>query len=107
MNNLAIVLKKKRDEEARLARTSPQTVFNDDGTDQSWGGGSSYTLPQATETTLGGIKAKPRTTETTEVAIDAATSKLFVEVPAGASGSIDYGSIANAVDMLLDYGGLT
>ena len=77
MNNLAIVLKKKRDDEARLARTSPQSSFNDDGTDQSWGGGSSYTLPQATETTLGGIKAKAKTTESGEVAIDGATGKLY------------------------------
>lgn len=37
-----------------------------------------YTLPQAKESTLGGIKAKAKTNETVEVAIDAATGKLFV-----------------------------
>lgn len=38
-----------------------------------------YTLPVATETTLGGIKAKPRTSnETSEVKIDEKTNKLYV-----------------------------
>lgn len=40
--------------------------------------GSSYTLPQATDQVLGGVKAKAKTNETVEVAIDAATGKLFV-----------------------------
>ena len=40
--------------------------------------GSSYTLPQATDKILGGIKAKGKTNETVEVAIDTATGKLFV-----------------------------
>lgn len=37
-----------------------------------------YTLPQAKESALGGIKAKEKTSETVEVAIDTATGKLFV-----------------------------
>lgn len=36
-------------------------------------------LAQATETVLGGIKAKPRTTETLEVAIDTESGKLFAD----------------------------
>lgn len=40
--------------------------------------GNSYTLPQATDSVLGGIKAKTKTNETVEVSIDTATGKLFV-----------------------------
>ena len=57
----------------------------------STGGGGSYELPQATETTLGGIKAKAKTTETGEVAIDAATGKLYA--PASSGGVTDAESI--------------
>lgn len=35
------------------------------------------TMPQATETELGGIKAKAKTTETSEIAIDETTGKLY------------------------------
>lgn len=41
-------------------------------------GGNDYTLPQANENTLGGIKAKAKTTETVEVVIDTKTGKLYV-----------------------------
>lgn len=37
-----------------------------------------YTLPQAKEDTLGGVKAKAKTSETVEVAIDTATGKMYV-----------------------------
>lgn len=51
-------------------------------------GGSDYTIPQATEELLGGIKAKAKTDETVEVAIDDITGKLFVPTyPEGGSGS--------------------
>jgi len=43
----------------------------------------SYTLPQATDTGLGGIKAKAKTTETSEIAIDTTTGKLYA--PSGGS----------------------
>ena len=39
---------------------------------------STYSLPQANEAALGGVKAKTKTSETVEVAIDATTGKLFV-----------------------------
>ena len=102
MNNLAIVLKKKRDDEARLARTSPQTVFNDDGTDQSWGGGSSYTLPQATETALGGIIAAEKTTESAEVKIDTATGKLYAPAAGEAANGVAPGGTAGQVYAKID-----
>lgn len=41
-------------------------------------GGSDYTLPQANENQLGGIKAKAKTDETVEVVIDTETGKLYV-----------------------------
>lgn len=41
---------------------------------------TTYTLPQATDTKLGGIKAKEKTNETVEVAIDSSTGKLFVPI---------------------------
>ena len=94
MNNLAIVLKKKRDDEARLARTSPQTTFNDDGTDQSWGGGSAYTLPQATETTLGGIRAAAKNTESAEVKIGT-DGKLYAPASGGSSVDADWEPLTN------------
>lgn len=51
------------------------------------GGGSEYTLPQATESALGGIKAKEKTTESAEVAIDTITGKLFAPASGGGTGS--------------------
>lgn len=57
----------------------------------SGGGGSDYTLPQATENALGGIKAKAKTDETVEVAIDSASGKLYVPTyptPSGSSGGL-------------------
>nr|DAY85517.1 MAG TPA: hypothetical protein [Caudoviricetes sp.] len=52
--------------------------------------GSSYTLPQATDKILGGIKAKGKTNETVEVAIDTATGKLFVPTyPTGIEIELD------------------
>lgn len=51
---------------------------------------SSYTLPQAKETSLGGVKAKEKTSETVEVAIDTVTGKLFVPpYPTGAVVELD------------------
>lgn len=63
-------------------------------------------IPQSTEIKLGGIKAKARTTETSEVAIDTLTGRLYATALSGGSGAFDYGSITSAVDMNLDYGGL-
>ena len=52
--------------------------------------GSSYTLPQATDKILGGVKAKAKTNETVEVAIDTTTGKLFVPAyPTGAGAELD------------------
>ena len=52
--------------------------------------GSSYTLPQATDKILGGVKAKAKTNETVEVAIDTTTGKLFVpSYPTGAGAELD------------------
>ena len=53
-----------------------------------------YTLPQANENQLGGIKAKAKTTETIEVAIDNETGKLYVPSYPENSGS----SSKNLVD---------
>lgn len=41
------------------------------------GGGSSYTLPTASADTLGGVKAKAKSDETVEVAVDS-SGKLYV-----------------------------
>lgn len=52
--------------------------------------GNSYTLPQATEVVLGGIKAKTKTNETVEVTIDTTTGKLFVPAyPTGSGVELD------------------
>ena len=50
------------------------------------GGGGQYVLPQATSSTLGGIKAATRnsTTDTTEVKIDTSTGKLYCAAGGGA-----------------------
>ncbi|KAF5037173.1 hypothetical protein DSECCO2_567360 [anaerobic digester metagenome] len=58
---------------------------------------SSYTLPQATETTLGGVKAKVKTTEITEVAIDPATGKLYGPAAGEAENGIPAGGSAGQV----------
>lgn len=58
----------------------------------STGGGISE-IPQATETTLGGIKASPKTeAQTQEVMIDTATGKLYVEPGGGTPTVIDGGN---------------
>lgn len=49
--------------------------------------GEPYVLPQATENVLGGVKAKEKTTESVEVAIDSNTGKLYVPEQSGGSGS--------------------
>lgn len=54
-----------------------------------------YTLPQATDTTLGGIKAKAKTTESSEVAIDEATGKLYVPAAGEAANGIPAGGTEN------------
>lgn len=50
-------------------------------------GGSDYTLQQATEELLGGIRAKAKTVETVEVVIDTKTGKLYVPTYPESSGS--------------------
>lgn len=52
-------------------------------------------LPQATETVLGGVKAKPRTTESGEVAIDTASGKLYA--PASSGGGT--GGIVTSIEL--------
>lgn len=60
---------------------------------------NSYVLPQATESELGGIKAKTKTTENVEVAIDTATGKLYVPMyePAARNFSVAGDATAPAV----------
>lgn len=64
-------------EQARLLANSTSGWW------MSKGGGS---LSQATETTLGGIKAKAKTGETNEVAIDSSTGKLYTNKGGGGVG---------------------
>lgn len=157
MKTIAQAINDKADAKARLARTSPQTVFNDDGTNQSvgvlphthseyavlsgasepttsttgtlgqfyletttptlyqctdttteytWtkigGGGGSYTLPQATETVLGGIKAAEKTTETAEVKIDTASGKLYVPAAGEAQNGVAAGGTTGQIYAKID-----
>lgn len=64
-------------------------------------GGSDYTLPQASENTLGGIKAKAKTTETVEAAIDTATGKIYVPTYPAPSGS--GGGEESGWEQIVDY----
>lgn len=66
----------------------------------SGGGGSELT--QATETTLGGIKAAAKTTETQEVKIDSATGKLYVPAPDEATNGIPGGGTAGQILSKID-----
>jgi len=50
-----------------------------------------YTLPQAIETVLGGIKAKAKTTESNEVVIDTTTGKLYATAADAAENGIPEG----------------
>lgn len=63
---------------------------------------ASYTLPQATETTLGGIKAKVKTTETSEIAIDPTTGKLYGPAPDEATNGIPAGGSAGQILAKID-----
>ena len=61
-------------------------------------GGSDYTLQQATEELLGGIKAKAKTVETVEVVIDTKTGKLYVPTyPEGTGGNDEVWELINDV----------
>ena len=53
--------------------------------------------PQATETELGGIKAKTRTTENTEVVIDSSTGKLYVPAAGETENGLPAGGAAGQV----------
>ena len=56
----------------------------------------SYTLPQATTETLGGIKANARTEEDTqEIKIDTATGILYTSPTGGTGGTDDYTELEN------------
>lgn len=76
--------------------TAGQVVTKDENGVAVWseptGGGSGepYVLPQATENALGGVKAKEKTTETVEVAIDSNTGKLYVPEQSGGGGGGSY-----------------
>jgi len=59
-------------------------------------------IPQATETVLGGIKAKAKTTESSEVAIDGATGKLYAPAPDAATNGLPQGGIAGQVLSKID-----
>lgn len=50
-----------------------------------------YSLPQATETTLGGIMAKERVFENSEIAIDSTTGKLYGIAPDAAENGVPPG----------------
>ena len=52
----------------------------------------SYELPQASDTSLGGVKAKARTTESIEVAIDDATGKLYI--PGASAGDVPIADVS-------------
>lgn len=54
-------------------------------------------IPQATETVLGGIKAKAKTTETSEIAIDETTGKLYGPAPDSAANGIPEGGAAGQI----------
>ncbi len=58
----------------------------EDGMELGEGGGTAE-IPQATETVLGGIKAKPKTTESSEIAIDPSTGKLYAPSSGGGEGT--------------------
>ena len=59
-------------------------VYNEGGS-----GGSSYVLPQATNTNLGGVKAPARTSESTPVVIDPSTGLLYTTASGGSGGGIE------------------
>lgn len=63
---------------------------------------SSYDLPQATDAVLGGIKAKAKTTETSEITIDPATGKLYGPAPDAAANGIPQGGTAGQVLSKID-----
>lgn len=64
------------------------------------GGGS---ISQATETVIGGVKAKPRTAESSEVAIDPDTGRLYA--PASGGGGTDAESILGKPINIADFTG--
>lgn len=63
---------------------------------------SSYSLPQATELVLGGIKAKVKTTEASEIAIDLDTGKLYGPSPDQAANGLPQGGAAGQIPAKID-----
>ena len=110
--NLAKVLKQKRDAEARLRGNTVSISYTVDGTgntpiptDQIQT--TPYTLPQATVSALGGIKADARTTESNEVKIDTASGKLYAASSGGGgSGIFDFGLITESASSSQDWGSI-
>lgn len=66
------------------------------------GDGVYYELPQATEFILGGIMAKSKTTESSEVAIDITTGKLYSTAPSEAINGLPAGGSAGQVLRKID-----
>ncbi|MBR0576745.1 hypothetical protein KCG48_10415 [Proteiniclasticum sp. BAD-10] len=62
----------------------------------------SGSLEQATETVLGGVRAKAKTTETAEVSIDPSTGKLFAPAPDAAANGLPAGGTAGQILMKID-----
>lgn len=86
--DLAKVISDIVDRKLRMIKLDPSKLI---------GTQSRYTLPQATETALGGIKAKARTTETAEAAIDASTGKIYVPGAGEAANGLPAGGTAGQV----------
>lgn len=59
-----------------------QMLVRIEALEKGGGSGGSYTLPVATDTVLGGVKAIKKTTETTPVAVDE-EGKLWINEPSG------------------------
>lgn len=70
---------------ADFANKNGYVLTYDSASDKFILAAQSGSLAQATETILGGIKAKDKTTETSEVAIDPETGRLYSQMPSGAS----------------------
>lgn len=72
-----------------------------DGLEYGDGGGLAE-IPQATESALGGIKAKAKTTESSEVAIDTSTGKLYTLAPDEAANGLPAGGTAGQIPSKID-----
>lgn len=99
ITDLSESLKEQINEGGSMTKAEIEAVFTGEISSHSH---PAEALPKATESTLGGIVAAEKTTETAEVKIDTATGKLYVPAAGEAANGVAAGGTAGQVYAKID-----